>query len=212
MFAVNINAYSPDLGKTLSISGGDKVALGPYSTLTLQNATMQLVRMTANSANLGEISVTGQYVGGDEPYVPTIISAPTATLSDGYALTGPFTYDSLQKAVLNFSVGEAVLPQFTFTHPSSYSLNRTTNTYTSVGTWVVTGYNTTITNFSKSYLIYIHFNAYGIMIVTLSGEDDSSLPDNRNLGYGGTIGDAQMHIVYAYFGEMTLQDLTVAIT
>jgi hypothetical protein len=211
IYAVNITAYSPELGKTIQVGGGDQVSLGPYTTITFKNATMQIVRMSADSANLTAIEVTGEYVGGAEPYIPTIISAPSVTMTNGYSLLGPVTYDGLQNRVHNFTMGTCVVTQLSLTHPISYSLDRGHNTFTSVDKWAVTAYNATMTNLGKDYLQYVAFNAYGILVVTLTGEDDPSLESGYNVGYGGTVMDASMHIVYAQMEGMTLRNLLVGI-
>jgi len=210
IYVTSIKAYSPELGKTLEISGRETVSLGPYGTLTLQNAIMHIVRMSASTGEFKTIEVVGEYVGGAEPYIPTIIQTSKAELSDGYVLMGPVTYDGLQKAAHSFEVGRAKMLDFSLLHPIKYLLNRRDNAYTSISKWIARTSEASLRNIS-CILIYLHFKAYGAVEMTLTGEDSTELPYGYNRGTGGMVTDGIIHVVYSKIDEVIVKDFTIEV-
>ncbi len=65
--------------------------------------------------------------------------------------------------------------------------------------------------YTKGYVIFITFNAYGAMIVTLSGEDNPNLPYSANKGTSGIVYDGSVHLVYAEIGSMTAENFILEI-
>lgn len=209
IYATSIKAYSQEL-KELDISGEKKITLGPYETLTLSNAEIHMVRMFAETGTLKEIKLLEEHIGGVEPYVPTIIQTSKAELSDGYALTGPITYGELQKAVHQFEVGRAKMLDFSIVRPIEYSLNRKDNTYTHISKWVARASEASLRDISCT-LIYLHFNAYGAVEMTLTGEDSTELPYGYNRGTGGIITDGLIHVIYGKIDEVIVKDFTIEV-
>jgi len=209
IYATNLIAYSPELGKTLEISGGETVSLGPYDEITFEEATIRMVRMSAKTGELKEIEVVGEYVGGAEPYIPTIIYTPQVEISEGYAITGRQTYGKLINAAVKFEMGKAVISDVSLVHPIEYSLNRGNNTFTSLSKWVARASKATMTNL-LSYDIYATFYAV-IYRFTFTGEDDTQMPHGSDVGYGGTVVDASIHLVYVKMDTMVVEDFVVEI-
>ncbi|MEM2373299.1 MAG: hypothetical protein QXI11_02535 [Thermoproteota archaeon] len=210
IYATSLKAYSPELGKTIEITGGEKVSLGPYDTVSFEKASINFIQSSAKSGFLVKVRVVGEYVGGTEPYVPILVHSPKVDLSEGYALLGPYSYGELRNAVHTFKVGRGVITDLALIHPIRYSLDRGNNKVDFTPKWAATASKASFEN-ASSYCIYLTFNAYGVLKVTLTGEDSPEMPHGANVGYGGTVTDASIHIVYAEISKMSVEDFALKV-
>ena len=210
IYATSINAILSDSGQTLKISSEESISPITYPSVSLKNAEIQVVKLTAQKVELKDIKVVSEYVGGAEPYVPSIIYSPKISITEGYELTGPETYNGLKNAVQLMTMGKLEATDLVLAHPSEYHLEREKNTFTSVDKWMARASVATFTNV-KGYVIFITFNAYGAMIVTLSGEDNPNLPYSANKGTSGIVYDGSVHLVYAEIGSMTAENFILEI-
>ncbi|MEM2704761.1 MAG: hypothetical protein QXR45_16570 [Candidatus Bathyarchaeia archaeon] len=210
IYATILKAYSPELGKTIEVTGEEKVSLGPYDTISLEKATIRFIQASAKSGYLVKVKVIGEYVGGSEPYIPVLVHSPNVELSEGYALLGPYSYSVLKNAVLSFKVGKGVITNLALIHPVQYSLDRESNKVYFVSKWAATASKASLEN-AFSYCIYLTFNAYGVMKMTFTGEDNPEMFHGANVGYGGTVTDASIHVVYAEISKLSVEDFTLKI-
>ncbi|MEM2910078.1 MAG: hypothetical protein QXO01_03285 [Nitrososphaerota archaeon] len=145
IYATNLKAYSPELGKTIEITGEDKVSLGPYDVTTFEGATIRFVHLSAKTGHLVNVKVVGEHVGGVEPYIPILIHTPKVELSEGYALIGPQSYEELKGAVHSFTVGKGIITDLALILPIEYSLDRENNNVEFVPKWTATASKATLT-------------------------------------------------------------------
>lgn len=211
MYATSINAYLTESGQTLKITGEEPFSPTSYETISLENAEVYLVKLTAKTIELKDIKVVTEHVGGAEPYIPSIIYSPKISITEGYELTGPETFNELKNAVQLMKMGKLEASDLVLAHPSEYSLDRGKNTFTSVDKWMARASLATFEDISKGYVIFITFNAYGAMIVTLSGEDNPNLPYSANKGTSGIVYDGSVHLVYAEIGKMMAENFILEI-
>ncbi|MEM2262249.1 MAG: hypothetical protein QXK24_07345 [Ignisphaera sp.] len=212
IYTIELVGQSPELGKKLEVSGDTQISM-TRDTLTLEEGHMKIVYATADSVELVKPEFTGKYVGGEEPYIPVIVTAHQAILKEGYLLEGPKSYEELSNKVNKLTAGKVEAQDFTFIYPSTYSLNRMSNEYSYTGVWRLSASKLT----GQKILVYlIYFEAkYGGIAVKGSGEETASqiIPHGFNAGYESPpLPDAGMHAVHFTANNLGLEKLVLQIT
>jgi hypothetical protein len=92
LYVTYVSGYCPQLGGALGVTGGQNINLGPVVSATFSNTTFYVVRMEGDSANLTAMAAVSENVGGSEPYVPSIITAPSAAMIHLYSIIGSTTW------------------------------------------------------------------------------------------------------------------------
>ena len=137
LYVTYFSAFSPDSNSTIETAGEHGVGLGPVASASFMNATMNVVRMTGTSVNLTRVTVAGEGADGNEPYLPSILGAQLITLSSVREITGPLPYGVMGDPVSNISTGVFGVYQFSFVHPTAYSLDRVSRGYNSTNRWLL---------------------------------------------------------------------------
>ncbi|MCS7135195.1 MAG: hypothetical protein NZ893_02025 [Candidatus Aenigmarchaeota archaeon] len=207
LYLTSLMAYSRELGKTLTIQGNEKVSY-TYETLTLEKGTIKLIRLSAEKTSLKEVKMIGEYIGGSEPYVPSIINTPEAELLEGYSFTAS-SYNELVEKVHLFTLGKGIVKDITIVHPITYHLDRVRNSYTFQSKWTARASNSTFIN-AQAYIIYINFKVLNLGPLIFTGEDMPYLMGMEK-GYGGTITDGSIHVVYATLDQMFFEKIVIDI-
>jgi len=212
LYTTYLKLSSTSGGAATVINGTQTVNTGPTASATFGNATFYVVRMEGNSANATGLTSTGSYIGGSEPYVPDLITAPSCSISHVYTIEGPETWGSLVDESSEINMGEISLQQFSFVHPIVYSLNRQTNTYSSTNLWLMKASSATALNVT-AYMIYFQATALGTITVTATGGEliRNVIPYGYNAGAEVSLTDLSVHAVSFDADSMTLGSFVVSI-
>jgi hypothetical protein len=212
VYVTYVKGYCPELGGALGITGGQSINLGPVASATFSNTTFYVVRMEGDSANLTSMAAVSENVGGSEPYVPSIITAPSAAMTHLYSITGPTTWGALTGLVSNITTGRIDLSQFAIKHPIAYSLDRQGNTYTATEEWSLTASSATGLNVS-AFVVYFQVTGGEMVVVTATGEDNifNMIPFGLNTGGSFTALDATVEPVYFAAQQLTLGSFVLSI-
>jgi hypothetical protein len=199
-------------GAATVINGSQTVNTGPTSSAAFGNGTFYVARMEGSSANATGLISYGQYIGGNEPYVPNLITSPLTTLSNTYAIQGPVTWGHLINTSSSISIGQVVIQQFSFEHPSEYSLDRQTKTFTSTNLWLLKSSTATAINVT-AYMIYFKCTALGAITVVSTGQDlmRNVIPLGYSVGSGLGVNDLAVHAVYFSATTMALGSFVLSI-
>ena len=212
LYATRFKAYSPDSGNAIEITGGQNVSLGPMESASYMNGSMYVVRISATTANLTRMEAVGERADGSEPYIPSILGARTAVLSDVSNITGPVSYGDLAVRVSNITTGTVDIAQFSLEHPIMYSLNMSTRAYSSTGRWLMVASGAIGSNVSV-YSIYFKAMVHGAYSITATGNDDISkmIPHALYSGCSFYVANLEAHAVYFSADELTLNDFMLSI-
>lgn len=199
-------------GEKLEVSGEQQLSLS-RDTLTLEKGEAKILYLLADTVKLDKPKLIGKQVGGDEPYMPVIVTAQNVLLKEGYFLEGPKTYEGLVNKANKLTSGKLEATDFTFTYPQKYTLDRSTNEYSYTGVWKLSSSKVT----GQKILIYlIYFEAkYGGIVVRGTGEETASqiIPHGFNAGYESPpLPDAMAHVVYFSADNLNLEKLVLQIT
>lgn len=190
-------------GAATVINGTQNIDQEPIATANYTNCTFYLARMGGSDASFSNVVSVGQYVGGSEPYVPSIITGPTVGMTNSYSVTGPTSWEDLNDMVSNVTTGGLTLSQFAMVHPVSYSINMQAKTYNATGMWSLSASDATATNV-KAFTVY--FSATGGEGVTVTAFGDQN-PNNLipfDLNVGSTFTGSNMAVQPVYFAAQQL--------
>ena len=212
IYSIDLVGESPELGGKLNISGEQDISLF-RDTLTIEKGRAKIIYVVADTVKLNKPELIGKYIGGDEPYIPVVVTAHSVILKEGYFLEGPKTYKELVNKVNKLTAGRVEATDFTFTYPLKYSLDRSSNEYSFTGVWKLSSSKLT----GQNILIYlIYFEAkYGGFTVRGTGEDTASqiIPHGFNAGYESPpLPDAGTHAVSFSADSLEIEKLVLQIT
>jgi hypothetical protein len=158
------------------------------------------------------MAAVSENVGGSEPYVPSIITAPSAAMTHLYSITGPSTWGALTSMVSNITTGRIDLSQFAIRHPIAYSLDRQGNTYNATEEWSLTASSATGLNVS-AFVVYFQVTGGEMVVITATGEDNiyNMIPFGLNTGGSFTALDATVQPVYFAAQQLTLGSFVLSI-
>ena len=213
LYTTYVSGFSQALGGTLAIEGSQSTNMGPIATASLSGFTISFLRMEGASANLTGMVSVGQYVGGAEPYIPSVITAPTVSMSNIYSITGPTTWKSEVNMVSNVTAGRIDLPQFALQHPSSYTIDRHSKNYTATIEWSLTASSATAIKVS-AYIVYFKVTGGEMVTIIATGSDNPNNLIPFGLNTGGSFGglDANVQPVYFSASQLQLGSFVIAIT
>jgi hypothetical protein len=212
IYTIDLTGQSPELGEKLQITGEQQISL-TKDTLTIEGGQAKIIYIVADAVKLNKPELVGKHVGGDEPYIPVIVTAHSVVLKEGYFLEGPKTYEELVNKVNKLTAGKVEATDFTFTYPEKYSLDRSSNEFSYTGVWKLSSSKLS----GQKILIYlIYFEAkYGGITVRGTGEETASqiIPHGFNSGYESPpLPDAGTHAVYFSADSLDLEKLVLQIT
>ena len=185
------------------ITGTQNINQGPIATARYTNCTFYVARMQGSEANFSNVVSVGQYVGGSEPYVPSIITGPTVGMSYSYSVTGPTSWGDLNDMVSNVTTGVLTLSQFDMVHPVSYSINMQAKTYSATDMWSLSASDAKATNV-QAFTLY--FSATGGEQVTVTAFGDQN-PNNIipfDMNVGSSFNGYNMAVQPVYFAAQQL--------
>ena len=213
LYTTSINGYSSALGGTVAIKGDQSISRGPIDSASFSNVTIEFVRMEGESANLTGMASAGQFVGGTEPYVPCIITAPSVAMSNTYSITGPTTWSVKNENVSSLTTGRIDLPQFSLQHPVAYTLDRHNKNYNATEVWSLTASSATAIKVS-AYLIYFRVTGGEMVTLVVTGNDNPNnlIPFGLNTGGGFNGLNIDVHPVYFSASQLALGSFVISIT
>lgn len=201
-YVTELTAYSPELKETFILKGGDKISTS-YNTLTLEKGLSSILKLVAELVEFEDVEVLGEYVGGEEPYIPTIMNVPIGKLTEGYSITKS-SWKELTEKVHLFTFGRAEIKDFSLYHPAKYYLDRVRNTFTFENRWVIRASEGIFIN-GTAYPIFINFKAFNLGPFIFSGEDLPFLMGMER-GEGGPISEGVIHVVYGKVEKIIVKE------
>jgi len=213
LYSTYINGTSPGLGGALSIKGGQTINIGPKDTVTFGSATIGVLRMEGDSANLTGMACEGENVGGSEPYIPSVITAPTVSMSNKYSITGPTTWQSEVNMVSNLTTGRIDLPQFQLLHPVSFTFDRHAKVFNATEVWSLSASSATAIKVS-AFIVYFRVTGGEMVTIIATGSDNPNnlIPFGLNTGGGFQGLDITVAPVYFSASQLGLGSFVISIT
>ncbi|MEM2373296.1 MAG: 4Fe-4S binding protein [Thermoproteota archaeon] len=95
----------------------------------IENGVMIFTKLKCREAEFDDLSLIGEYIRGEEPYIPLIITAKDVKLSERYSLDSPKTYRELENKVMELISGKIETKNFSIIKPVNYHLERTLKKY-----------------------------------------------------------------------------------
>jgi len=206
------SAFSLDSGSAVTMVGGQAEALGPLASARYANGIIYLVRMAGSEMNLTQMVAVGEDSSGSEPYIPSILSAQSAGLMGVTGITGPVNYTDAAVRVSNITVAAVTMAPFSFVHPVSYTLDRSSRTCSYENRWVLNSTGATATDLTV-YTIYLKAIVHDIYLVTATGSDDITgmIPHSFYGNCALLVTSLQEHTVYFSAAELTLDSVTLSV-
>ncbi|MEM3742725.1 MAG: 4Fe-4S binding protein [Nitrososphaerota archaeon] len=97
--------------------------------ITVENGVIMFMKLTCREAEFYDLLIIGEYVGGEEPYIPLVITGREVMLSGGYYLDTPKTYRELINKVLELTSGRIEVRNFSLVKPMNYHLDKELKKY-----------------------------------------------------------------------------------
>ncbi|MEM2174890.1 MAG: hypothetical protein QXI58_04630, partial [Candidatus Micrarchaeia archaeon] len=201
-YVTELSAYSPELKETFLLKGSNKISTS-YKTLTLEKGLSRILKLVAQLIEFEEVEVLGEYVGGEEPYIPTLMNVPIGKLTEGYFITKS-SWKELTEKVLLFTFGRAEIKDFSLYHPAKYYLDRVRNTFTFENRWVIRASEGIFIN-GTAYPIFVSFKAFNLGPFVFSGEDLPLLMGMER-GEGGPISEGIIHVIYGRVEKIIVKE------
>jgi len=98
-------------------------------TITVENGLMMFTKLTCKEAEFHNLSIIGEYIGGEESYIPLVITGEKVMLLGGYRLDAPTTYEELVNKVMELTSSRIEVKNFSILKPTNYQLDRTSKKY-----------------------------------------------------------------------------------
>jgi hypothetical protein len=181
-------------------------------------------KISSTEAKFAELTILGEYVGGEEPYVPVIILGKDIALSNGYSLDAPKTYRELVNKVMELKAGKMDAKNFSIIKPAGYQLDRASKMYQYslrllLNSSMVSGENMTL--YSIYYRVVFRISPY----LRYFGEYVVEATGDVNIGkavfhfwFGWTIGSiychpiitGNVHVVYLEVEDFAMRNLLLS--
>ncbi|MEM3073519.1 MAG: hypothetical protein QXK20_02125 [Nitrososphaerales archaeon] len=196
IYATRLTARIPDSDKGLDVKGEDDIHLNA-SEASLDNGVIYFVKMSCLSGELTQPEVLGRYAGGDEPYLPILLTTSNITMDRGFSVTGPETYGMLENKATKILCGRISASNFFLKCPSRYSLDREGNNHEFVEKWALNASSAAIED-AEIYAIYFKVRALLVWRVKATGEEyiPSIIPEGLHRGEKAPINEADVDIIY----------------
>ena len=95
----------------------------------ITDGVMFSTKISSTEAKFAGLTILGEYVEGEEPYLPVIILGKDIALSNGYSLDAPKTYRELVNKVIELKAGKMDAKNFSIIKPAGYQLDRASKMY-----------------------------------------------------------------------------------
>jgi len=190
-------------------------------SFVVTDGVMFSTKLSSTEARFVGLTVLGEYVGGDEPYMPVIILGRDIALSSGYSLEAPKTYKELADKVMELKTGRMDAKNFSIIKPASYQLDRASKKYQYsprllINSSMVSGEN--VTFYSIYYRVVLRISTLGEYVVEATGDVDISRVV-LHLWFGQAIGGmychliitGNVHAVYLEVEDFVVKDLLISL-
>jgi ferredoxin-type protein NapH len=190
-------------------------------SFVVTDGVMFSTKLSSTEARFVGLTVLGEYVGGDEPYMPVIILGRDIALSSGYSLEAPKTYKELTNKVMELKTGRMDAKNFSIIKPASYQLDRASKKYQYsprllINSSMVSGEN--VTFYSIYYRVVLRIYTLGEYVVEATGDVDISRVV-LHLWFGQAIGGmychliitGNVHAVYLEVEDFVVKDLLISL-
>ncbi|PUA31007.1 MAG: hypothetical protein B9J98_08205 [Candidatus Terraquivivens tikiterensis] len=114
-------------GKPMELDGSKKVRIS--GNIEISDGEVLAAVLSCKSLDAKQLYLAGKYVGGQEPYVPAVVTAAEVALAKNYAMGAPESYGELVKKVMRLTSGQVEADSFSIVIPAGYHLNRSSKEY-----------------------------------------------------------------------------------
>ncbi|RDD52771.1 MAG: hypothetical protein BA066_07895, partial [Candidatus Korarchaeota archaeon NZ13-K] len=114
-------------GKPMELDGSKKVRIS--GNIEISDGEVLAAVLSCKSLDAKQLYLAGKYVGGQEPYVPAVVTAAEVALAKNYAMGAPESYGELVKKVMRLTSGQVEADSFSIVVPAGYHLNRSSKEY-----------------------------------------------------------------------------------
>ncbi|MFN3621333.1 MAG: hypothetical protein ACK4TI_00400, partial [Nitrososphaerales archaeon] len=196
IYATRFTARMPESEGGLDVKGEDDIHLSA-SEASFDSGVIYFVKMSCLSGELDLLEVLGRYAGGEEPYLPILLTTSNITMEKGFSVTGPETYGRLENKATKILCGRISASNFFLKCPSRYSLDRESNNHEFVEKWVLNATSAMIED-AEIYAIYFKVRALLVWRVKATGEEyiPSIIPEGLHRGEKAPINEADVDIIY----------------
>jgi len=207
IYATRFKAYVPDSDKSIDVKSGDEVHL-EASEVSFDNGLIYFVKMSCATGELSQPEVVARYVGGEEPYLPILLTTSNISMEKGFSVTGPETYGVLENKVTKILCGRISASNFTLKCPKRYSLNREDNIHEFTEKWSMNATSAAIEQ-AEIYAIYFKVRALLVWRVKATGEEyiPSVIPEGLHRGEKAPINDAEVDILFLKADKLSVSNV-----
>jgi len=208
IYATRFKAHIPDSERGIDVKGGDDVHL-EASEASFDNGVIYSIKMSCASGELNQPEVVARYVGGEEPYLPILLTTSNISMENGFSVTGPETYGMLENKATKIRCGRISASNFNLTCPSRYGLDRENNAHEFAEKWSMNAASATIEQ-AEIYAIYFKVRALLVWRVKATGEEyiPSIIPAGLHRGEKAPINEADVDIIYLKADKLSVNNLT----
>ncbi|MEM4001687.1 MAG: hypothetical protein QXW86_13325, partial [Saccharolobus sp.] len=186
----------------------------------IENGLMIFTELKCKEASFNDLLLVGEYVGGEEPYIPLVITAKEVILSKGYNLDSPKTYRELENKVAELTSGRIETNFFSILKPVNYQLDRTSKKYQysgklSLNSTGLLGEGLIIYSiyYRVAFRIMKYFKEY--IVEAIGDFDIKRVIFHFWIGWEigricHAINSVEVHVVYIKFDECLMENLTIS--
>jgi hypothetical protein len=209
IYATRFKAHIPDTDKSIDIKGDDTIQL-EASEASFDDGVIYFVKMSCTSGELSQPEVMARYVGGEEPYLPILLTTSNISMEKGFSVTGPETYGVLENKTTKILCGRITASNFTLKCPKSYKLNREDNIHEFTEKWSMNAVSAAIEQ-AEIYAIYFKVRALLVWRVRATGEEyiPSVIPEGLHRGEKAPINEADVDIIYLKAAKLDISNATL---
>jgi len=208
IYATRFKAHIPDSDKIIEVNSGDEVRL-EASEASFDNGVIYFVKMSCAAGELSQIEVVARYIGGEEPYLPILLTTSNISMERGFSVTGPETYGILENKATKILCGRINASNFNLKCPKRYSLNREDNIHEFAEKWSMNATSASIER-AEIYAIYFKVRALLVWRVKATGEEyiPSVIPEGLHRGEKVPINEADVDVIYLKADKLNVHNVT----
>jgi len=208
IYATRFKAHIPDSDKSIDVKSGDEAHL-EASEASFDNGLIYFVKMSCAGGELSQPEVVARYIGGEEPYLPILLTTSNISMEKGFSVTGPETYGVLENKATKILCGRISASNFVLKCPKGYSLNREDNTHEFAERWSMNATSAAIEQ-AEIYSVYFKVRALLVWRVKATGEEyiPSIIPEGLHRGEKAPINDADVDIIYLKADKLNVSNVT----
>jgi hypothetical protein len=211
IYATRFKAHIPESDRSIDVKGGDDVHL-EASEASFDNGLIYFVKMSCAGGELRQPEVVARYVGGEEPYLPILLTTSNISMEKGFSVTGPETYGVLENKATKILCGRISASNFTLKCPKRYRLDREDNIHEFAEKWTMNATSAAIEQ-AEIYSIYFKVRALLVWRVKATGEEyiPSIIPEGLHRGEKAPINDAEVDIVSLKADKISVLNVTLTL-